>query len=175
MWKNCLPWNWSLVPKNVGDPWPRGSPATKQMKSKRNIQGGKNLKKFSKYPLPSKNYRLFQLFMHIVKAEKNNVNIFLLQLSLIWHAVITSGSVSKWLETLLSAIFPTVWQFYKLFYWCTWNQSKMGVTIILNFFYDQGGFITREFLCGITWLATYILWLWIWGKKDLTSFRIEDA
>ena len=104
------------------------------MKSKCNIPGGKNLKKFAKYPLPSKNYRLFQLFMHLVKAEKNNVNIFLLQLSLIWHAIIISGSVSKWLETLLSAIFPTVWQFYKFFYWCTWNQYNMGVTIILNFF-----------------------------------------
>ena len=65
------------------------------MKSKCNIPGGKNLKKFAKYPLPSKNYRLFQLFMHLVKAEKNNVNIFLLQLSLIWHAIIISGSVSK--------------------------------------------------------------------------------
>lgn len=37
----------------------------------------------------------FQLLMHIVRAEKNNVSIFLLQLSLIWHAIIISGSVSK--------------------------------------------------------------------------------
>ena len=37
----------------------------------------------------------FQLLMHIVRAEKNNVNTFLLQLSLIWHAIIISGSVSK--------------------------------------------------------------------------------
>ena len=146
------------------------------MKRKYNIQVEATWKKFSKFPPASrkKNYWLFQLLMHIVKAEKNNVNIFLLQLSLIWHAIIISGSASKWLETLLSAIFPIIWQFYKLFYWCTWNQSKMGLTIILNF-YDEGGFITREFLCGTTWLTIYILWLWIWGKKDLTNFRNEDA
>lgn len=83
----------------------------------------------------------FQLLMHIVRAEKSNVNIFPLQLSLIWHAIIISGSVSKWLETLLSAIFHKIWQFYKLFYWCTWNQPKTVVTIILNFYY-LGGFIS---------------------------------
>lgn len=128
-------------------------------------------KKFSKAK-KKKKWLAFQLLMHIVRAEKNNVNIFFLQLSLIWHAIIISGSVSKWLETLLSAIFPKIWQFYKLFYRCTWNQPKMGVTIIFNFYY-RGGFI------GVCvelpkWPSTYCDYEFE-GSKDLSNFRNKDA
>lgn len=136
---------------------------------------GEEAKKKSFIRKKRKSSQASQFLVHIVRLEKNNVKKIFLQLSLMWHAIIISGSVSKWLETLLSAIFPKIWELCELFCGCTWNQLKMGAFNALFFFWATFQVPVWNFLIGH-------LYPWILeiptkkttNQKDLTNFSIEN-